>query len=147
VHSEGVIEHFRGRERQLVMDRHAEAARPGGSVVIIVPNMASGMYRLGKFVSERTGAWIHGSEYPYTAWELGRRMRKAGLEPGRVIGGEMFFAAGWMFSCLWLRNGRVLERSITTPARGAFFKANYDNLIADRWGRVIACAGRKPTSG
>jgi 2-polyprenyl-3-methyl-5-hydroxy-6-metoxy-1,4-benzoquinol methylase len=143
VHSEGVVEHFRGPQRQGIMDRHAMAAKKGGRVVIIVPQMGSLMYRTGKFLSELTGSWIHGWEHPYTRGELEKRMELAGLDRGNVIGGEFLMAFGWLFSALWLRSGSVLERSIRKPANGKFFRINYNNWAADRWGRVLGCVGVK----
>lgn len=143
VHSEGVIEHFRGPARQRVVDRHADAARKGGRVLIIVPQVASAPYRLGKFVAESTRGWIHGKEYPYTRFELKKRMERAGLRPGRIVGGELFFALGWLFSSLWLREGMILERSIRKPANRRVFGLNYDNWMANRWGRTIGTVGLK----
>lgn len=143
VHSEGVVEHFLGKQRQGVVDRHAAATRRGGRVVIIVPQVGSFFYRTGKFMAELTGSWIHGKEYPYGRRELVRRLSRAGLEVERTSGGELFMAFGWLFSPLWLRDGSVLERSIRRPANKTFFRLNYDNWAANRWGRVIAGVGIK----
>jgi 2-polyprenyl-3-methyl-5-hydroxy-6-metoxy-1,4-benzoquinol methylase len=143
VHSEGVVEHFSGPARQRVVDRHAYAAKKGGKALIIVPQVHSVAYRLGKFMAEVTRGWIHGREYPYTRFELEKRMERSGLEPGRVVGGEMFLAFGWLLSPLWLRDGTVLERSIRRPANRKVFRLNYDNWMANRWGRTIGAVGLK----
>jgi SAM-dependent methyltransferase len=143
VHSEGVIEHFRGSERQRVLEKHAESARRAGKVILIVPQMGSLMYRAGKFMAEKTGSWIHGKEYPYTRPELEKRMGMAGLDVDKVCGGEMFFAFGWLFSPLWLRDGTILERSITKPANRKVFRLNYNNWMANRWGRVLGAVGTR----
>lgn len=143
VHSEGVVEHFLGEQRQGVVDRHAEAARRGGRVVVIVPQVGSLFYRAGKFMAEATGSWIHGREHPYGRRELVRRLSRAGLDVERVSGGELLMAFGWLFSALWLRDGTVLERSIRKPANSKFFRLNYNNWAANRWGRVIAGVGVK----
>jgi hypothetical protein len=50
---------------------------------------------------------------------------------------------GWLFSPLWLRRGTVLERSIRMPANRKFFRINYDNWAANRWGRALGSAGIK----
>jgi hypothetical protein len=141
VHSEGVVEHFTGPARQRAIAKHAQATRAGGRVVVIVPQMGSLAYRIGKGLAESSGTWIHGREHPYTGLELQRRMGLAGLDPGPVIGGELLMALGWTFSPLWLRSGRVLERSIRKPANRKFFRLNYNNWAANRWGRTLGCVG------
>ena len=88
VHSEGLIEHFTGEYRQAIVDAHADAAKKGGKVLIIVPNMKCPPYRLGKFLAEKTGAWIYGNEYPYSKKELEFRMEKAGLKMEKAQGAE-----------------------------------------------------------
>lgn len=143
VHSEGVVEHFRGPARQGVIERHAAAARKGGRVVILVPQVGSLFYRLGKSLAELSGSWIHGKEYPYTGFELRRRLERTGLDVGDVLGGELLMAFGWLFSPLWLRDGSVLERSIRRPANRKFFRLNYNNWAANRWGRVLGAVGVK----
>jgi SAM-dependent methyltransferase len=143
VHSEGVIEHFRGAERQEIVNRHANALKKNGKAVLLVPQMGSAMYRIGKFISEKSGSWIHGYEYPYTRGELKERVRRAGLAPGPIKGGELLMAFGWMFSVFWLRRGTVLERSIKKPANRKFFRLNYNNWFADRYGRVLGVVGTK----
>ena len=140
-HSEGVIEHFRGPQRQGVVDRHTQAVKKGGRAVIIVPQAGSLMYRTGKRLSEVTGQWIHGKEYPYTRSELSKRMERAGLEAGPVIGGELLMAFGWMFSVFWLRKGTILERSIRKPWNRKFFRLNYNNWFANRYGRTLGAVG------
>ena len=142
-HSEGVVEHFRKRQRQLVVKKHAEALKMGGRAIVIVPQLGSLMYRTGKAISEATGAWIHGKEYPYGRRELGLRLRHAGLDVDKVIGGELLMAFGWMFSVFWLGSGTVLERSIKKPWNRKFFRLNYDNWLANRYGRVLGGVGIK----
>jgi cyclopropane fatty-acyl-phospholipid synthase-like methyltransferase len=143
VHSEGVVEHFIGAERQKILDIHTRAAKRGGKVIIIVPNAKCPPYRLGKGLAELTGTWIHGAEYPYTGNELTERMGMAGLKTNGIVGGEFLFSFGWAFAPIWLSTGNMLERSIKAKAVGGLVKANYNNFFADRWGRVIAALGVK----
>lgn len=143
VHSEGVVEHFIGPERQRILDIHSRAARKGGKVIIIVPNAKCPPYRLGKGLAEVTGTWIHGAEYPYTGTELRERMGMAGLKTGRIVGGEFLFSFGWAFAPIWLSTGSMLEKSIKAKAVDSLVRANYNNFFANRWGRVIAAVGVK----
>ena len=143
-HSEGVIEHFLGEERQGIVNSHADALRRGGKTVIIVPNMKCVPYRIGKSMAERTGTWIHGGEYPYSSRELRTRLRRAGMETEKEMGGELMFSLGWLLSPLWLGGGSILKKSIEQPASKKMVRINYNNPLANRWGRVIASVARKP---
>jgi len=142
VHSEGVIEHFRGKPRQQIIDVHVSALKSDGKIIIIVPNMKCPPYRIGKWLAEKTGTWVHGAEWPYSKLELETRLKRAGTTIERFVGGELLFGLGWLFAPLWL-NGSVLERSIKHPASEMLFRLNYNNFFANRWGRVVACVARK----
>lgn len=146
VHSEGVVEHFLGKERQDIIDIHSRALKRNGLAVVIVPNRKCLPYRLGKLMAEKTGSWIYGNEYPYSGGELAYRLGRAGLEPGRVIGGEFLFSFGWLLSFLWMRSNRVVGESISFPANRSVVGLNYDNVLANRWGRVIGCVGKRVTT-
>jgi 2-polyprenyl-3-methyl-5-hydroxy-6-metoxy-1,4-benzoquinol methylase len=144
VHSEGVIEHFIGKERQLIVDSHSRALKKGGRAVMIVPNTKCAPYRIGKFLAEKTGTWIHGPEYPYSEKELRFRVENSGMVMENMMGGELLFSLGWLFSPLWLTGGKVLRKSIEQPADPRMIRLNYGNHMANRWGRVIAAVSRKP---
>jgi 2-polyprenyl-3-methyl-5-hydroxy-6-metoxy-1,4-benzoquinol methylase len=142
VHSEGVVEHFLGEKRQRIIDIHAGALVSGGRCVIIVPNSSSLPYRIGKYLAEASGTWIHGKEYPYTRGELVHRMLKSGLRIENSAGGEFLLSFAWLFAPLWLSGfNEFLRRGLTTRTRGAVYKINYNNPLADRWGRVIGAVG------
>lgn len=143
VTSEGVVEHFLNRRRQNILDIHTRAARKGGRVIIIVPNMHSPGYRLGKWLAEVTDTWIYGGEYPYSMKELTKRMRKTGLDIEKETGGEFLFGFGWVFAPLWLTHTKMLGKALSSGAKGPFMKVNYNNFLANRWGRVIGVVGRK----
>lgn len=143
VHSEGVIEHFLGRERQQIVEAHARALKKNGMALIIVPNRKSPPYRIGKFISERLGTWMHGEEYPFSRREFESRIKLSGLRIDKMIGGEFVFSFGWMLSPLWLMNSRVLERAIQHPADAGLVKLNYNNFFANRWGRVLGAVCKR----
>lgn len=143
VHSEGLVEHFTGRERQEIVDIHARAVRKGGRVLIIVPHRKCPPYRIGKFLAEKAGTWIYENEHPYTRKELVQRMERAGLRPGEILGGEFLFSLVWLISPIMLRSSRLLRKGIGMPANRNMLKLNYGNRFANRWGRVIGAVGKK----
>lgn len=143
VHSCGTVEHFTGDKRQDIVDIHARAVKKDGLVVLIVPNKRNLPYMVGKFLSEKAGRWVYGREHPYSRRELEVRMERAGLEVEKIIGGELFFSLLWFGAPIILNHGKLIRRGITQPAMDMVMKANYDNFLADRFGRVIGCVGRK----
>jgi 2-polyprenyl-3-methyl-5-hydroxy-6-metoxy-1,4-benzoquinol methylase len=143
VHSEGVIEHFKGRYRQDIMDSHSRAAKMGGMVLIIVPNMKCPPYRIGKFLAEKTGTWIYGNEYPYSSKELDFRMRKSGLEVEMMSGAEIAFSPGWLFSPIWQRSSWFVRKSVSSKARMGVVRLNYGGSFLNEWGPVIGAVGRR----
>lgn len=143
VHSEGLVEHFLGRERQEIVDIHASAVRKGGKVLIIVPHRKCPPYRIGKFMAEKMGTWIYHNEHPYTKKELLCRMERAGLKPGMVLGGEFLFSLVFLLSPLLLKSSRLIRKGIGLPANRKMVKLNYGNRFANRWGRVIGTVGKR----
>ncbi|HJW96780.1 MAG TPA: class I SAM-dependent methyltransferase [archaeon] len=143
VHSEGVIEHFRGEYRQAILDAHSKAAKRGGKVLVIVPNMKCPPYRVGKYLAEKAGTWIYGNEYPYSKKELEFRMRKSGLKIERLQGAEVAFSPGWLFSPMWQKSPGVLKRSIGSKANRTVAGLNYGPHFLNGWGVVLGTVGRK----
>jgi 2-polyprenyl-3-methyl-5-hydroxy-6-metoxy-1,4-benzoquinol methylase len=143
VHSEGVIEHFRDEYRQGIVDAHALAAKKGGKVLIIVPNLKCPPYRVGKFLAEKTGTWIYGNEYPYSKKELLGRMKMSGLETEKIRGAEFFLSPGWLFSALWQKSPWFLEKSVSSSANKSIARLNYGAGLMNSWGVVIGAVGEK----
>lgn len=82
----GVVEHFRGSDRRRVIGLHAEVIRPGGLVLVSMPNAWCIPYRLWKMALESTGRWPYGMELPYHRVELARCATEAGLIDVRIDG-------------------------------------------------------------
>ena len=143
VHSEGVIEHFIGEYRQQILDMHSVATKKGGKVVVIVPNMKCAPYRIGKFLSEKTGTWLYGNEYPYTQKELGRRLVKSGLDVQRLQGAEFALSYGWLLSPFLQRSDTFLKKAISGQANRTVAKFNYGRNVLNMWGSVLGAVGRK----
>jgi SAM-dependent methyltransferase len=142
VHSEGVVEHFRGGFRQEIVDAHSAAAKRGGRVLIIAPNMKCPPYRIGKFIAERTGTWIYGNEYPYSKRELGFRMGKSGLSVEKMQGAEIAFSPGWLLSPMWQSSSSLLKKTFV-PANRGIVRMNYGDHFLNDWGVIIGAVGKK----
>jgi SAM-dependent methyltransferase len=77
--SEGVIEHFSRAESDRMVAEHARVCRPGGHVIISVPNLLNLPLTYHKL---RAGKHYHAyPERSYTIWGLARLLRRHGLRP------------------------------------------------------------------
>ena len=142
-HSEGLIEHFTEKQRQDIVDIHAGAAKKGGKVAIIVPHKKNLPYMIGKFIAEKAGTWIYINEHPYTKNELVYRMEKAGLQPGKIIGGESLFSFLWLLCPLFLQSNKLVRKGICAPANERLARLNYNTWLSNRYGRIIGTVGTK----
>jgi SAM-dependent methyltransferase len=84
VYNSGVIEHFDDERLETALRAMAAAARPGGTVLAVVPNAACLWYRLGKAWLVRRGRWRFGFERHLSARAMRRFARRAGLEGVRT---------------------------------------------------------------
>jgi cyclopropane fatty-acyl-phospholipid synthase-like methyltransferase len=74
VHSTGLIEHFQGEQRLAVIQKHANAAREGGYVMIWVPVKSFAFMFIGRF-----NKYMGIQEIAFTEQELRLLCEKSGL--------------------------------------------------------------------
>lgn len=82
----GLTEHFLGQQRLAINRAHFDVLRPGGMTFISVPNKYNPPYRLYKFLSQLTGKWLVGEEYPYSRQELAAICRQLKITEYAVFG-------------------------------------------------------------
>ncbi|HAY20622.1 MAG TPA: hypothetical protein DCY27_00310 [Desulfobacterales bacterium] len=82
----GLTEHFLGEQRLAINRAHFDVLKPGGITFISVPNKYNPPYRLYKFLSQLTGKWLVGEEYPYSRRELFMVCRKLKIEERQIFG-------------------------------------------------------------
>ena len=110
----GVNEHFRCEARQLIFDEMACVCKPGGHVIVIVPNSLNLPYRLWKGVLERQGKWEYGLEVPYSIFELQSKLRNAGLVPVKASGRGTLASLYFLFRLIpWKRKNDSAEAPVT----------------------------------
>lgn len=129
----GVIEHFTDDGKIALIREMWRATKPGGLLVIIVPNAHGWPFRAGKWLAERRGKWIFGFEDDLSAGRFARLAERAG-----VSGVELFChnpVVGWWFlpfgRTLTDRLGLNTFRWHAKPARG---------------GHTLRLLARKPTA-
>lgn len=87
VTSFGLCEHFIGKQREEVLQKHISFLKKGGIAVISVPYKFGIFYRLSKFLAEIVGLWAFGQEVPFSKRELISFAKKNELDYKITVGG------------------------------------------------------------
>jgi ubiquinone/menaquinone biosynthesis C-methylase UbiE len=129
----GVIEHFTDEGKIALIREMYRVVKPGGLLVIVVPNAQDIPFRLGKWIAERRGKWIFGFEDDLSEGRFRKLAERAGLT--RVEFSAHNPVVGWWF----LPYGRRLTDwvGLNTARRHA---------KRSRFGHVLAMVARKPGS-
>jgi 2-polyprenyl-3-methyl-5-hydroxy-6-metoxy-1,4-benzoquinol methylase len=85
----GTVEHFRPPLREEMCKAHCDIVRPGGVVVISVPNVLFLPHEILKALLKLRGKWFLGYEGSFTPWELGGVARRLGLEAAEYHGTDV----------------------------------------------------------
>ncbi|OGO00521.1 MAG: hypothetical protein A2Y59_01620 [Chloroflexi bacterium RBG_13_52_14] len=109
VYSEGVIEHFPGARRQVMLAEHARVCKPGGLVIVSVPNKFALLHSLTKLLLGPR--FLFHPEASLSTFQLSRMMSKAGLVPVKRDG----FAFGCQF---YMFQAFFLEQTSLSALKG-----------------------------
>lgn len=91
--SNGLNEHFDGKQRQEIFDEMARITKKGGKVIVIMPNRWSCM-RIQQIIDTRLNRWLFGWAEFFTFWELKEKMKSAGLKNVKLYG--VSYATSWI---------------------------------------------------
>ena len=91
----GVIEHFTDEGKIALMREMYRVVKPGGLLLIIVPNAHDWPFRLGKWIAERRGKWIFGFEDDLHASRFRKLAAGAGLDAVELVAFNPI--VGWWF--------------------------------------------------
>jgi len=127
----GVIEHFTDDGKVALIREMYRVTRPGGLVLIVVPNAHDWPFRLGKWIAERRGKWIFGYEDDLSEGRFRRLAVRAGLP--RIEFSAHNPIVGWWF----LPYGRRLMDRLGLNTRR--WHARHS-----RFGHALTLAARKP---
>lgn len=148
VMSYGLAEHFRYPERLEIFKAHLRLLKPGGFLIVSVPNAAFVPYRIGKFLLERTGKWLLGLEIPFSRSELKQIGQKIGLKNFRVEGSGWVgdFLNFWLTQRLFHGPKYVIEKLLKKDAlplsrRFHYFSFDPPTCLDDFWGYALMLVG------
>lgn len=127
----GVIEHFTDEGKIALLREMWRVTRPGGILLVIVPNAHDWPFMLGKAIAQWRGKWIFGFEDDLSEGRFRRLAERAGIPSPAFHAHNP--VVGWWF----LPWGRSVTRrlGLDTPERHA---------RPSRFGHVLALVARKP---
>jgi SAM-dependent methyltransferase len=106
----GLAEHFLGDPRAAIVRAHFDVLKPGGIAFVSVPNAHNPPYRLYKWITERTGRWTIGEEYPFSRRELERHCRALGLDNYGFFGDSLWRSKKFLNPIKWVPRRRRTAR-------------------------------------
>jgi ubiquinone/menaquinone biosynthesis C-methylase UbiE len=135
VFSCGVFEYFNASQIDAIMAEAFRVARK--RVIIMVPNAQAVAYRLGKWYSERSGAWEWGGEVP--SHTLKHHFKRAGAVRVREFSVGTRHALDFLAP---LPGGRLLARFLIRALR----LTRHPRPSSLRQGYLLVTIGEKPSS-
>lgn len=142
IYSMGTIEHF--KEHSLAVRECFRVLRPGGTVVMGVPNRCDPFLRPAlAWTLQRLGLYAYGYERSFSMRALERLLAAEGFEVTGRTG--ILFIPGWLRMLdLWLRVKAPRLAGLTAPAVRLFAALHRRFPALGRHGYLIACVARKP---
>jgi len=98
----GLAEHFLDGRRSGILKAHFDVLNDNGLTFISVPNSRNPPYRLYKWITERTGAWGVGEEYPFTQEELENYCAELGIEEFGFFGDSLWRSKRFLNPIKWV---------------------------------------------
>jgi SAM-dependent methyltransferase len=114
----GLAEHFWGEQRTGIVKAHFDLLADDGITFISVPNAHNPPYRLYKWITQRTGRWGVGEEYPFSRHELAGYCRLLEVSEYGFFGDSLWRSKKFLNPLKWLpRKKRTTQAP--DPARPA----------------------------
>jgi 2-polyprenyl-3-methyl-5-hydroxy-6-metoxy-1,4-benzoquinol methylase len=99
----GLTEHFKGKKRVKIHKVHLDVLKKGGLTFISVPNKFNLPYRIYKSVSELTGTWKFGEEYPFSRSELINICERINGQFVEIFGDNLYKSIKFLLPANFLR--------------------------------------------
>ena len=98
----GLAEHFLGEQRGGILKAHFDLLNDNGLTFISVPNTHNPPYRLYKWITERTGRWGAGEEYPFSRQEFESYCEQLGVDEYGFFGDSLLRSKKFLNPIKWL---------------------------------------------
>ena len=140
VWNQGVVEHFKGDDRKLVICEMARVAKANAVVIILTANRLGPIYVLWKRVKQLLDTWEFGFESPYLSSELVDKVEKAGLE---VVKSGGIKALAPLLLVLPAKIGRPIKEVLERTTSWISVNADPFNLLNRTLGFTLIVIGQK----
>ena len=92
----GVIEHFFDDGKRRLIKEMFRMAKPGGKVIIMVPNAWCVPFRIGQAWQRLKGTWKFGYEDDMSPWRIKRMCQKLGLQLVKTYSFNKAVGVAWL---------------------------------------------------
>lgn len=137
----GVIEHFNDEGKITLIQEMWRITKPGGLLLILLPNQWCIPFVLGKWMAQLRGTWRYGYEDDLTSKRLRRLAGKAGLTKFDIFTFNPI--AGWW----WLPLGRFLTRKINLNTTVWHKRRSTFGHVLALYARKASCGNAAPPVG
>lgn len=141
----GLAEHFENEDRTRIIRAHFDLLRPGGLVVLTVPNRFCLPYRMWKARREALGKWHFGMELPYSRGEIASICRALGVTDFHITGSSFLASLDFVFP--FARWKRSIEKRILKDRRFDSHRIVQEqtSFIGAHLGYALVLIARKPS--
>lgn len=112
----GLAEHFVGADREAIVRAHFDVLKEGGLAFISVPNAYNPPYRMYKWITEHTGRWTIGEEYPFSRRELAAHCERLGVGEYGFFGDSLWRSKKFLNPFKWFPRRKKTRK--TSPEAG-----------------------------
>lgn len=128
----GLAEHFLGEQRRKILKAHFDLLNEHGIGFISVPNAHNPPYRLYKWITEHTGRWSVGEEYPFSRRELAAYCSTLGVEEYEFFGDSIWRSKKFLNPLKWFpRRKKKAIAAAPTGAAGAGSATTAERVAAE----------------
>lgn len=137
----GTVEHFRYPERLQIAQAHVDLVKPGGVVVISVPNRMFLPHETLKLLLQRTGKWGLGYEGAFTRGELRNVATRLGLRDVKIVGSALRTDLGRYLHMV--SNTRALRHVLPQRLQTDLPTEDRSSRLDDLFGADLVLLGRR----
>lgn len=137
----GLAEHFLGADREKILKAHFDLLNDQGISFVSVPNAHNPPYRLYKWITEHTGRWSVGEEYPFSRRELAHYCSILDVQEYEFFGDSLWRSKKFLNPIKWFPRRKKKSRAVPAVSQVQPSDAVNEAAVSSRSGQNVALDG------